>query len=120
MRRPAERIIVSLALLVASIVLVQQLGGPTRASALSPALQQQLAATSAGQMVTVVVRLRDRVDVRARRTGPVGQRLHGVGTDLRNKQTLSQTLMIALLNLLKAQGRVSSDRKSTRLNSSHG
>ena len=108
MRRPAGRLLLCLTFLLASVAAVQQFSGAPAQATISPELKAQLAATPANQMVTVVVRMADRVDVRTRRTGPFGQRLKSVVTDLRNKQTLSQSLLVAFLNLRKAQGQVSS------------
>ena len=108
MQRPAGRVFLCLTFLLASVAAVQQFSGAPAQATISPELKAQLAATPANQMVTVVVRMADRVDVRTRRTGPFGQRLKSVVTDLRNKQTLSQSLLIAFLNLRKAQGQVTS------------
>lgn len=103
MKRSAGPVAVAIAtaLSFSAVVVGQQIRHETGASALAPAVQQQLAATPSSSMVTVIVRMRDQVNVRQRRGGDFSQRLKGLVTDLRSKQQLSQG---GILTYLMAQG----------------
>jgi subtilisin family serine protease len=108
MRLTGRSIAMSMALVIASMVAVQAAGQVTASAAVAPEVQAQMAAAPAGSMLTVIVRLRDRVDLRARRSGPFAQRLASVIGDLQGKASLSQLAVRVLLNVRKAQGKVAS------------
>ena len=110
-RRTAGSVIMALALVGASTLAVQgttTISASALAPVVAPAVQQELATAPTGTMLTVVVRLRDRVDLRPRRGGPFAQRLSSVINDLQAKSTLSQLAVRLLLAVRKAQGNVQS------------
>ncbi len=106
--RRSTPILLACSLLLASLAVTAQFVTAAPASAVSPAVRMQLNAAAPTQMITVIVSMNDRVDFGGSRTGPFADRLHGVVSDLRTKQSVSQFLILAYLSLLRALGQVGS------------
>ena len=99
-----------LALLIISgngVLTSPQMAAASSVSPLAPEVESALAVAQAGQMIPVIVRLRDQADLRAVGGRTRAQRLRAVVTALKARSVLSQRVLRPLVQTRLAQGRVS-------------
>ena len=102
----AAALAIAVTLLVTTVVVAQRQSGAAGATLVAPEVKQQLAVTPADGTLTVIVQMRDRVNVRTRRSGDFDTRVRGLVTDLRSKQQVSQGGLLTYLRAQKVKGNV--------------